>query len=89
MYPITKIHPLAQSYLVLKKPEMTNVRKSLIVKLYVDRNAPLHCCKSNKLEVKIKMQRSILTHFKGFLMLCVDFFDKKQGINCHPWKLQR
>lgn len=50
----------------------------LLVKLYVDRNAPLHWDKSNKVVVKIKVQRSILTHFKRFLILDVDLFDSEE-----------
>lgn len=50
----------------------------LYVKLYVDRNAQLHCCKSNKVEVKIKAKRSILTHFKCFLIQRVDLFGKNE-----------
>ena len=40
----------------------------LLVKLYVDRNAQLHWCKSNKVEVKIKTQSRFLTHFKDILI---------------------
>ena len=61
----------------------------LYVKLYVDRNAQLHRGKSNKVKMKIKTQGMILIHFKRFLMRGADLFDKKQGVNRHPWKLQR